>query len=58
MPHAADKILKQLNVENAGDRIVLAEFGGMPVGGNVGTAEILFSRVSMPRRSWAGDRGG
>lgn len=49
LPDTANKILKQLNVENAGVES-LAEFGGMPVGGNVGTAEILFSRIDAKKK--------
>ena len=49
LPETAEKILKQLNVENAGVES-LAEFGGMPVGGNVGTAEILFSRIDAKKK--------
>ena len=49
LPDTANKILKQLNVENAGVES-LAEFGDMPVGGNVGTAEILFSRIDAKKK--------
>ena len=49
LPDTANKILKQLNVENAGVES-LAEFGGMPVGDNVGTAEILFSRIDAKKK--------
>ena len=49
LPDTANKILKQLNVENAGVES-LTEFGGMPVGGNVGTAEILFSRIDAKKK--------
>ena len=49
LPQTAEKILKQLNVENGGVKS-LSEFGGMPVGGNVGTAEILFSRIDAKKK--------
>ena len=49
LPQTADKILKQLNVENAGIES-LSEFGGMPVGGTVGTAEILFNRIDAKKK--------
>ena len=49
LPETAEKILKQLNVENGGVES-LAEFGGMPVGGNVGTAEILFNRIDAKKK--------
>ncbi len=49
LPETAGKILKQLNVENAGVES-LSEFGGMPVGGTVGTAEILFSRIDAKKK--------
>ena len=49
LPETANKILKQLNVENAGVES-LAEFGGMPVGGNVGAAEILFTRIDAKKK--------
>ena len=49
LPETAEKILKQLNVENGGVAS-LAEFGGMPVGGTVGTAEILFNRIDAKKK--------
>ncbi len=49
LPQTAEKILKQLNVENAGVES-LSEFGGMPVGGIVGTAEILFNRIDAKKK--------
>ena len=49
LPQTAEKILKQLNVENAGIES-LSEFGGMPVGGTVGTAEILFNRIDAKKK--------
>ena len=49
LPETAEKILKQLNVENGGVAS-LAEFGGMPVGGAVGTAEILFNRIDAKKK--------
>ncbi len=49
LPETAEKILKQLNVENGGVES-LAEFGGMPVGGAVGTAEILFNRIDAKKK--------
>ena len=49
LPETAEKILKQLNVENAGVES-LCEFGGMPVGGTVGTAEILFGRIDAKKK--------
>lgn len=49
LPETAQRILKQLNVENQGVDS-LSEFGGMPVGGTVGTAEILFSRIDAKKK--------
>ena len=49
LPETAKKILKQLNVENAGVES-LSEFGGMPIGGTVGTAEILFNRIDAKKK--------
>lgn len=48
LPATADKIFAQLGVENKGISS-LASFDGMPVGGTVGTAEILFSRIDIPK---------
>lgn len=49
LPETAQRILKQLNVENQGVDS-LSEFGGMPVGGTVGAAEILFSRIDAKKK--------
>ena len=49
LPETAEKILRQLNVENGG-LASLTAFGGMPVGGNVGTAEILFGRIDAAKK--------
>ena len=49
LPETSAKILKQLNVENGGIES-LSEFGGMPVGENVGTAEILFNRIDAAKK--------
>ena len=49
LPETAEKILHQLQVENGGLES-LNEFGGMPVGGTVGTAEILFGRIDAAKK--------
>ena len=49
LPETAEKIFAQLNVEDKGVES-LAAFDGMPVGGKVGTAEILFSRIDIPKK--------
>ena len=49
LPETSDRIFAQLNVENGGVES-LASFGAMPVGGKVGTAEILFSRIDIPKK--------
>ena len=49
LPETAEKILRQLNVENGG-LASLTAFGGMPVGGKVGTAEILFGRIDAAKK--------
>ena len=49
LPETADKIFAQLNVENKGVES-LSAFGGMPVGGSVGTAEILFGRIDIQKK--------
>ncbi len=49
LPGTSQKILHQLNVENGGLES-LASFGGMPVGGQVGTAEILFERMDPAKK--------
>ena len=48
LPETSEKILRQLNVENGGLES-LCVFGGMPVGGKVGTAEILFGRIDAAK---------
>ncbi|MBS5150264.1 MAG: methionine--tRNA ligase [Butyricicoccus pullicaecorum] len=49
LPETADKIFAQLGVENTGVES-LASFGGMPVGGTVGQAEILFGRIDIAKK--------
>lgn len=49
LPETADKIFAQLNVENRGVES-LASFDGMPVGGHVGQAEILFGRIDIAKK--------
>lgn len=49
LPETAEKVLHQLQVENGGLES-LNEFGGMPVGGTVGTAEILFGRIDAAKK--------
>ena len=49
LPETAQKIFKQLNVENQGVES-LREFGQMPVGKSVGTAEILFARIDAKKK--------
>ena len=49
LPETSEKILRQLQVENGGLES-LNEFGGMPVGGTVGTAEILFGRIDAAKK--------
>lgn len=49
LPETADRIFAQLGVENKGVES-LASFDGMPVGATVGTAEILFSRIDIPKK--------
>ena len=49
LPETSGKILRQLQVENGGLES-LKEFGGMPVGGSVGTAEILFERIDAAKK--------
>lgn len=48
LPDTADKIFRQLNIDDLGVS-TLAGFDGMPIGGKVGTAEILFSRIDIPK---------
>lgn len=49
LPDTSDKIMAQLNIPNGGVES-LREFNGMPVGGKVGEAEILFSRMDIPKK--------
>lgn len=49
LPDTADKIFAQLGVENTGVES-LTSFGGMPVGGTVGQAEILFGRIDIAKK--------
>lgn len=49
LPETADKIFAQLNVENKGVES-LNSFNGMPVGGSVGEASILFERIDIPKK--------
>ena len=49
LPDTSDKMLSQLGVENGGVES-LASFDGMPVGGHVGQAEILFARLDMEKK--------
>ena len=49
LPETAQKIFKQLNVDNGGVES-LREFGHMPVGESVGTAEILFARIDAAKK--------
>ena len=49
LPETAQKIFKQLNVDNGGVES-LREFGHMPVGESVGTAEILFARIDTAKK--------
>jgi len=49
LPETADKIFAQLNVENKGVES-LQEFNGMPIGGSVGEASILFERIDIPKK--------
>lgn len=49
LPETADKIFAQLGVKNTGVES-LASFGGMPVGGTVGQAEILFGRIDIAKK--------
>ncbi len=49
LPETAQKIFRQLQVENGGVES-LREFGHMPVGQNVGTAEILFGRIDAKKK--------
>lgn len=49
LPETAQKIFAQLNIENKGIAS-LASFDGMPIDGTVGQAEILFSRIDIPKK--------
>ena len=49
LPDTSDKMLRQLGVENGGVES-LNSFDGMPVGGHVGQAEILFARLDMEKK--------
>ena len=48
LPETSQKIFAQLGVENKGVES-LASFDGMPVGGHVGAAQILFNRIDIPK---------
>ena len=49
LPETADKIFAQLNCENAGVES-LASFGTLEAGKKVGTAEVLFARIDIPKK--------
>lgn len=49
LPETAEKIFQQLGVANGGIES-LASFDGMPAGGTVGKAEILFGRIDIPKK--------
>ncbi|MCB6366299.1 methionine--tRNA ligase [Intestinibacillus massiliensis] len=49
LPETADKIFAQLGVADKGVGS-LASFDGMPVGGSVGEASILFERIDIPKK--------
>ncbi len=49
LPETSARMLAQLNVANGG-LASLAEFGGMPVGADLGTAEILFARIDAAEK--------
>ncbi len=49
LPETSARMLAQLNVQNGG-LASLAEFGGMPVGADLGTAEILFARIDATEK--------
>ena len=49
LPETSARMLAQLNVQNGG-LASLAEFGGMPVGADLGTAEILFARIDAAEK--------
>ena len=49
LPDTSNRILEQINMENGGLES-LSTFGAMPVGGNVGEAQILFARLDMAKK--------
>ena len=49
LPSTSARMLEQLGVEEGGIQS-LAQFGGMPVGGTVGQAEILFNRIDKEQK--------
>lgn len=49
LPETSARMLHQLGVENGGVAS-LSRFGGMPVGGTVGQAEILFGRIDCEQK--------
>ncbi len=49
LPDTSKKILEQLNIANGGVES-LSSFGGMPVGGKLGKAEILFQRLDAEKK--------
>ncbi len=49
LPDTSKRILEQINMENGGLES-LTTFGAMPVGGNVGEAQILFARLDMAKK--------
>lgn len=49
LPETSARMLHQLGVENGGVAS-LSRFGGMPVGGTVGQAEILFGRIDREQK--------
>ncbi|MBR2047291.1 MAG: methionine--tRNA ligase [Oscillospiraceae bacterium] len=49
LPDTSKRILSQINMENGGLESLNA-FGAMPVGGDVGTGEILFARLDMAKK--------
>ncbi len=49
LPDTGAKIFRQLNIEPS-DRDSLSAFGGLSAGHKVGTAEILFERIDIPKK--------
>ncbi|MBM6897245.1 methionine--tRNA ligase [Pseudoflavonifractor capillosus] len=49
LPETSVRMLQQLNVSNTGVES-LNSFGGMPVGGTLGQAEILFNRIDKEKK--------